>query len=222
MARTTRRWAAALILLSPAAAVAQVPATGPATRSARSPDQILAEMNAAKGQLQAAIGDAHVLADPAKRAAIADRALPPLRTLLADNRELAAATGHPPPSAAAFELQLRATMSALGDGESTDTLAKLAADPSPDRAQAGQAGQLLAHWFQVPGEAAGQSKVVDDVAAADAAHPDSDLFASYTFLMSTSAATPAVRDRLRGLLGPMTSRTAVALRQRLAAAAPQP
>ena len=223
MTSTPKRLAAVIAVLLPSSMALAEPtmtAAGPASRPARPPAEIMAEMAAAKTRLAAAIGKAASLADPARRAAVAPAALPPLRTLLADNREFVAATGRPAATAAPFELQLRATMSALGDRESTDALARQAADPDVETSLGGQAGQLLARWVQTPGDAGGQSKVVDDLSALDGAHPGSDQLAYYTVLMSTSAASPAVHDRLVGLLGPMTSPTAVKLRNRFAATRP--
>jgi hypothetical protein len=200
------------LLAGPASAQ---PTTGPAGRS---PDVIVQEMSAAQRELGAAIGDPHDLGDPARRAAIAPRAAPPLRRLIADNRELAIATGRQVAVPDFFDVKLRAILAALGDPGATGDLSRMAADPS--LSPRGRGGQLLARWLQSPGNADAQGKVVDELAALDAAHPDSDDLARFTGLMTGSAATPALRARLRGLLDPMTSPAAAALRARMAAAQP--
>ena len=177
----------------------------------RSPDAVVHEMAVAQHDLKVAIGDPRDMADPVKRAVIAPRAVPPLRLLIADDRELAVGAGRAVPDF--FEVQLRAIGSALGDAESTAALSRLAADPP--RSLRGEGGQLLARWLQAPGDAAAQGKVVDDLAMLDGAHPDSDDLARFTAMMIGSAATPAMRSRLYDLLGPMTSPAANGVRQRL-------
>jgi hypothetical protein len=188
----------------------------PVTRPARSPDAIVQEMSLAQQRLKAAIGDPRDLADPVKRTNIAPNALPPLRQLIADDRELAAATGRPVPTF--FEVQLRAVASSLDDGESTKALADLSTDPATSLRARG--GELLARWLRSPGDAAAQSKVLDDLAALDGAHPDSDDLAHFTGLMTGSAATPAIRARLRDLLSPMTSSRARMLQRQMSTTRP--
>ena len=206
--------AAALLFLSAVPLFAQS-TTQPA---ARSPDVIVEEMRGAQRDLRAAMGDPRSMADPAKRAAIAPKAIPPVRRMIADNRELAIAKGQPTAVPGFFEVQLRAILAALGDAESTAELSRLAADPS--LSLRGRGGQLLARWLQSPGDAAGQSRVVDDLAVLDAAHPDSEDLARVTGLMTGSSATPAVRSRVVALLDSMTSPAAAALRSRMPATRP--
>jgi hypothetical protein len=62
--------------------------------------------------------------------------------------------------------------------------------------------------------------VIDDLAPLCEAHPDSDDLAHFTGLMTGSAASPAVRARLRGLLEPMTSRRAVLLKRQMPTSQP--
>ncbi len=181
-----------------------------ADSAARSPDAIVREMNVAQRELKAAIGDAHNMADPANRPAIAAKAMPPLRRMLADERELAAAAGRPVPTF--FEVQLRAIGVALGDDPSIDALTTLATDPL--LSLRGQGGQLLARWLLCPGNAMAQGKVIDDLAILDRANPNSDDLARFTAMMRGSAATPALRSRLDDLLGPMNSPAANGVRQR--------
>ncbi len=197
-----------------ALALASVPVAGQTTApAARPPDVILAEMADAQGRLKAAIGDPRALGDPARRAAVAPAAVPPLKRLIADKRELAVATAGRVAADLRFEVRLRAYLSALGDRESADRLAALAVDPQPATAVLGQAGQLLAEWVVVPTDPAGQSAVLDRLAPLDAAHPGDGDLARLTGLMAGSAATPAVRERLVGLLAPMTGPAADAARR---------
>ena len=182
----------------------------------RTPEVIVREMKVAEQALKAAVGDPHDMADAAKRVAIAARAMRPLQQLLTDERELAVGDGRPVPTF--FEVQLRAIGGALGDPESSNALTALSANTAT--ALRGQGGQLLARWLQVPGDADAQSRVVDELAALDHAHPDSDDLAHFTGLMTGSAATPGVRDRLLALLGPMTSHRAQILRQQMPATKP--
>ena len=205
----------ALVLLSLAGPAWAQPATQPAVRP---PDVIVQDMSAAQRELSAAIGDPHDMGDPAKRAAIAPRAAPPLRRLIADNRELAIATGRQVAVPDFFDVKLRCILAALGDPEATGDLARMVSDPAVSLR--GRGGQLLVRWLQSPGNAGAQGRIVDDLAALDAAHPDSDDLARFTGLMTGSAATPALRARLRGLLDPMTSPAAAAQRARMAAAQP--
>ncbi len=193
---------------------------GPAAARAagpRPPEAIVADMKIAKTQLAATLGDPRDLADPAKRPPALSRAGPPLRRLVADDRELAATSGHPGGVPSRFQVQLEAMLSAMDDPAATADLAALAADPQvPLR---GRGGQLLARWLQVPGDGVGQGRVADDLATLDAAHPESDDLAVFTALMTGSSATPAVRARLRAMLEPMTAPRAAALRTRMPATA---
>jgi hypothetical protein len=206
-----------ILILSATALMLEL-AAGPATAPApRSPDAILDDMRDAQRALRAAVTSPADLGDPTKRAAIAPRAIPPLKRLIADGREMDANWAHVPPGRPRLtELRFRAILAALGDPESVDLLSKQAADPVAAEQARGRSGQLLAQWVQSPGNAVAQAGIVDQLAAVCAAHPDSDELASVIDAMAGSAATPELHARLRTLLGPMTSPTAKLLRMRSA------
>ena len=217
----TRTALTATALLTAAAGPTTGPATQPATQPAvRSIDAILRDMTAAKGELQAAIGQPADMRSPERRAALAPKAIPALHRLIADVDDFERSTGRPSAANSAFGLQLRAICSALGDRESTDRLAAMAADSRPAESVRGQVGQLVSQWVQVPGDGPGQLKVADQMAALAAAHPADGELAYFVALMTSSAADATVRDRLLAALDGMTSPTAVTLRGRLATTGP--
>ena len=201
--------------------IAAALAAGPATQPGRPPADIAAEMRVDQDRLRKAVGDPLNMADPAKRAAMAPAAVPALKRLIADSRELSATLPDRSQNAA-FELPLEAACAALGDAETKARFAEQAASTDPATAVRGAVAQVMADYLQVPGDAAGQLRALDRMATLDAAHPDSDVAAQFTALMAGPAASTAVRDRVRQLLGPMTSRAAVAARARLAGPASRP
>jgi thiol-disulfide isomerase/thioredoxin len=176
----------------PSAAV-QNAASRPATRSAQ---EIMADLRANGQAVGQALGSSQALSDPAQRKAIAPKAIPALKKLLSNFKELADAQPAAKEQVSQAEQQFLALLSVLGDQDSTNQLQAMA--DSKDQAESirGQGGQLLARWITAGKDVAAQTKVVDDLEKLDKAHTDNTSLTMLTATLSQGAASPELSARL--------------------------
>jgi thiol-disulfide isomerase/thioredoxin len=179
---------------APAAAVDTPPTTQSVTRTQQ---QIMEDLKTTGAQLRDVLGDPTSLSDPAKRAAIAPKAIPALKQMIADFDDLGVVEPMAKPQVDQAKQQFYAFLSVLGDKETTDKLQAMADSKDEAESIRGQSSQIIARWMLAGKDAAAQTKVADDLEKLDKAHIDSPALTMLTAMLSQGAATPELSDRLQ-------------------------
>src|SRR3984957_7225145 len=195
-------------------------ATGDATTqpAARTPDDIMTELRMTSEELSQTLGDPKTLGDEATRKAVAPKAIPILKKMIAEFDEFIAVQ---PEAKAQFQPtqdQLLAFLSILGDTDAIAKLTDMAASKDADVSLRGQGSQLLARWITAGKDSAVQGKVADDLEKLDKAHTDNVPLTTLTAMFSESAVSPDLKTHLQSLVtDTMSNDAATQLKQEIAA-----
>ncbi|MDB5298151.1 MAG: putative oxidoreductase [Phycisphaerales bacterium] len=209
--RATRFFALAAALTAPALAVpgsarGQQGAPAAAAQPVRSVADVKRDLAQADQELSDALPTIDLLYDPAKRAAAAPKALPPMRRMTRLFEEYAKLEPKDAAGVAPTILQFRGWLAVLGDQAADDDLRRLTLSNDPAEATAAKAWVLVAGWVKAAGNAPAQEKLVGELATLAKARPDLPALAQVGGVLSETAATPAlaqqvertVADDLRG------------------------
>jgi thiol-disulfide isomerase/thioredoxin len=181
----------------PTAAADGAATTQPAGRTA---DNVMADLHANSELLGQIIGDIKTLGDEATRKAVAPRAIPILKKMMAEFDEMQTLQPEAKADIQPAQDQFLAFSSILGDADATAKLAEMAASKDADVSLRGQSGQLLARWIAAGKDTAAQGQIVDDLEKLDKAHTDSIPLTSLTAMFSESAVSPDLKIRLQALV----------------------
>jgi thiol-disulfide isomerase/thioredoxin len=208
---------ACLILPSSAIAV-DAPTTAPAEAPAASPKD---DLKAAGQQLNQLLG-AGSLSDPAKRAAAAPAAIPLVKRMHADMETISTDEPALAKRMASSEQNMTSILLSLGDKETIDKTQALASGKDLPESLKAQSAQIFSRWLMVGKNADAQTPIADDVEKLDRANPTDDSMALFTVKLAQSAASPAMHERLLGVItNTMTGTIATGIKKQLAAAADQ-
>ena len=189
--------------------------TQPASRTAES---IMAELTATSKELNQTLGDLSSLGDEATRTAVAPKAIPLLKKMIAGFNEFIAMQPEAKDQFEPSKDQFLAVLSILGDPDAISKVAEMAASKDPEVSLRGQSSQLFARWFAAGKDAVAQGKIADELEKLDKAHTDSGLLTSLTAMFSESAVSPDLKTRLQALVTQtMSNDTATQLKQEFAA-----
>lgn len=222
MNESPARWHARVIpgLLGAALflAAAPRPAAGQATRPAppRPVEQIEAEVEKVRREVLENQPPMEALFDPAKRAAAAPKALPPMRRLLPLLDEFAAADPRTKAGMLDLKIELTSVMALLGDADALAGLKKMAQSGSRYEAVGAQAWVYLVDWAKAAKDPAGQEKVLAEFERLARANIDHEMLTQVASLLCDQAATPALTERaenivLETLQGPMAKELGASL-----------
>ncbi len=175
-----------------AAALLALTAAGPA----RTPAAIADDMDDAQEQVRAVL-EGHPLSDPAKRAAVAPKAIPLVRRQAELWAEMAAARHLPAARVEPDQGGYDAMLYALGDQPTIRRIdAAAAADGgASDAAAHARVTVLRARWLTATNVGM-QDNIVDALEPIDAAHPADEVLTGETFNLGAQGAAPDVQDRL--------------------------
>ena len=162
----------------------------------RSSDVILADIDSAHHQFTSAVSDPADISDPVRRAAIAPRAIPPLKTMIADYKELAIVQPKMQRRAWQIQQQFDAFLSVLGDQETIDQLQKSAGSKDLNESLSAQCSQVLAKWVMAGKNQDAQIQIADTVRTLDRDHADSEPLTFLTVTMSQSTLSSPLQHRL--------------------------
>jgi peroxiredoxin len=184
----------------------------------RTPDQVIADLQATGQQLKNVLESPEVLLDAAKRQEIAPNVIPPMKKLVSLFDELATVEERAKSQAMTAQRQLLAMLAVMGDADSAATLEKRA--QGKDSAQ-WKATQLLVRWWLANKDAAAQTNVLDDVEKlAKANSKDEQLAPVIAMFIEQAAANDQLRDRAEKIvLNDLKSQTALGLAPGIQAAA---
>ena len=196
----SRRWALAPTILLTASIATSGQTTAPAARSS---DVILSEIESAHQQFKSAVKDPSDISDPDRRKAVAPKAIPALKTMIADFQELATIQPKTRRHADQLELQFDAFLSVLGDQPTIDHLQTLANSKDLYDSLRGQSSQLLASWVQSRTDQPAQEKLTDQLETLDRAHPENEDLTFVTVTVSQSTTFKPLEARLIGLAAAM-------------------
>jgi thiol-disulfide isomerase/thioredoxin len=179
-------------------AAADSPATQPAVQT---PDQIAADLNAAGQQFGPLLNSPADLLDPAKRAAIASKAIPLLQRMDGDFIALGKLQPQMADQVIANHVQLAAMAVLYGDASTEAALKQTAAGSAPDSIVA-QSALVLADWWLNKSDAAAQQKVLDRLQALAHDHPEdvSVTAISLAIVQSDSSATPDLAASVKKII----------------------
>jgi thiol-disulfide isomerase/thioredoxin len=187
--------------VTPALAQAPAPQQPGGQPAARPTEQISRDLNEARGELGDAIPDMDALLDPARRATIAGKALPPMRKIVRLLDELGQAEPTSKPQIRRGVMELRAIMAVLGDVESNDYLARLTVSADAGEANAAKGWVLLTRWVTARADAAAQEKVLDEFTGLGRVDPENPMLVQVASLMAESASTPLLGQRVEQIAG---------------------
>ncbi len=163
--------------------------------------QIMQELDTASKELRAAVPNMTDLFDPAKRQALAPKAIPPMKKTLGLLEKLPTMGEH---GAMRFEDDRMFLMVMLAMLADKDTLHRIetGAKNKDDKDTVLYKGvDLLSRWWLNDKDAAAQAKVVDDLQTAARAHPDSELLAKQAMIMlQQGAANAEVKERVEQVI----------------------
>jgi glutathione peroxidase-family protein len=177
---------------------ATAPSTLPTNAAQRSVEAILDDYQRVNAEVRALVRSPDELLDPARRAAIAEQAVPQLKKLLvlADELSTAGAAGRQ------FSPQLRSgvdsVLAVFDDPEAIGRLTQLSKTDDPAVASQARCALLFGSWVRSNSDAAVQTKLLDDVESLAKSSPADDNLAILLLQMSEAApATPDIRARAR-------------------------
>jgi thiol-disulfide isomerase/thioredoxin len=217
--RHTRRAAGCIVVLLVVAVLtpnlrSQTPTTAPAAAppstapasGARTPEQIMQDLQAAGAELGAIVTGPNVLTDEAQRKAAAPKAVPIIRKMFGYADEMAA-MDNPQAKAAAdgMRAQFGFLLVAFDDPEATAAMRSRAQVAGGEGTRA-KAMLLLADWMHSSKDAAIQSKLVDDAEALVKSNPENrELSMVLQQLSQLPAASPDVSKKLQTVVAQVES-----------------
>jgi thiol-disulfide isomerase/thioredoxin len=174
------------------------PATTTPAAGARNFDSVMQDVLKDGQALQSALPSPAALSDEAKRNEAAPKAIPALKRIVADLKELKA-TGDPRAAQIAQgESQLTSMLAMLGDKDAQSQLEKDAKDADSAKAIDAQSSLLLVRWVKASKDAAVQQELLDDAQKLATAHPDSmPVTMSLLGMGELGAATPALAKQAK-------------------------
>ena len=168
---------------------AESPANAAATL--RSPEAIMADMQAAKDELKAAMpSPAEVVLDPKKRAEVGPKAIPAMKKFLAFFDELVPQDDMAKASSAQVRAQVLSLQMALGDADAEKQLTQIAGGAGNDAVEA-RAALILTRWWLSSTDAAAQKKLLEDARTLMKANARNDSVAMTLVQMSEEGAASA-------------------------------
>lgn len=172
-----------------------------AQQPGRSKDDIQRDLQTTTLELRSMLSSPAVLFDEKKRAEIAPRMVPVMKKTLGLFEELAAADEVFKLNFDATRRQFLAMLSLMGDGESSELLARDAASPDAARAVPAKAAQLVVRWWKNPKSAQEQGKVLDEVSKLAKEAPENEgIVEAVAAMHQQGTATPELRKRLEGIV----------------------
>jgi hypothetical protein len=182
-------------------------------KPSRTEDQIKSDLDTAHREFIQAVGnDPNIISDATKRAAVAPKAIPPLRRMIEDFDDLAQIHPDQKPRTTEVQQHFAAFLIVLGDQPTIDRIAGLAASTNVADSIHGKSSQLLAQWILATNDPAAQIKLVEQVQKMDTDHPESVELTSLTRTLAGSAATKDLTERLNSLAKAMNNPLANSLR----------
>ncbi len=196
-----RRFAIGLLLslLIPFASPARA-ADEPAPAK-RTPQQIMADLNASGQELQKVVPNLEAFFDETKRADAAQKAIPPMKKMLALLEEVGEVQPLAKAQVSGARNQFFALLCLLGDNETIATVQKNSTSPDPATAANAKAVQLLTRWWKSSKNAPDQAKVVDELQTLAAANAQSNDLTQLVFMAARNgAASPELRARVEKII----------------------
>jgi thiol-disulfide isomerase/thioredoxin len=202
-------------IVAPPVARAQAPAAEPA----RSLADVQRELEAASQAMSDAVPSLDALYDPAKRPAVADKALPAMRRMARALEEFARAEPRAADQVGRSLFELRGWMAVLGDPGSDDEIRRLTLSKNDDEATAARAWSVVVRWAKGSREPPAQEKLVAELAGLARARPEHPTIAQAGAIMAETAATAALSEMAervvaQDLKGPVAKEVAQVLAAR--------
>ena len=161
----------------------------------KSVHQINQEMNDAQHEMQQA-GTLDDILDPARKAEVGPRMIPPMKRMLTGFSDLAAANPVLSRQVEPMRYQYLSILSYLGDKDSADTLKQAAEGPDKDAAANARSAQLLSDWWTTSHDPAAQEKLLASAQTLAKENPANDTLAVTLMTMTQKgAATPELKAR---------------------------
>lgn len=176
---------------------AEAPQAAPTTQ--RSMQDITTDLQKTSNDIQQTLGGLPGMADAKHRAAVAPKAIPLIKKMLANFDELQAAQPAMKPRLASARKQYRAMLLVLGDKPTQKAVDAQANSNNPTEMIDGKSTQIMASWLTTGRDAIKQKPIVAKLEKLDTAHPDSDELTMFTAVLSNSAGSPELRDHLLSL-----------------------
>jgi thiol-disulfide isomerase/thioredoxin len=178
---------------------AEKPASAPATL--RTPEAIMADMQAAKDELKAAMpSPSEVVLDAKKRAEVGPKAIPAMKKFLAFFDELVPQDDMAKASSAQVRAQVLSLQMVLGDADAEKQLTQVAGGNGNDAIEA-RAALILTRWWLNSTDAAAQKKLLDDARTLMKANAKNDSVAMTIIQMSEEgAASPDLREAMEKIV----------------------
>ena len=172
------------------------PARGqaPAVEPARSVADVQRELEAAGQAMAEALPSLDALYDPAKRPAVADKALPAMRRMARVLEEFAQIEPRAAAEVGRSLFELRAWMAVLGEQPAEDEIRKLTLSKDDAEATAAKAWSVVIRWAKAGKDAVAQEKLAAELTALAKARPEHPTLAQAGAILSETAATPALSE----------------------------
>jgi thiol-disulfide isomerase/thioredoxin len=142
---------------------AEDPATQPTTKPAVSAEALGTELDSEMQSIQQLIGSPDTLSDATKRAAIAPKVIPHLKTMVTDLTTMADLNPQAKDRALEGRSEFIMLLSVFGDADATKTLATQAASPDATTALRGKSSQLMVTWTLSATDTPAQTAVVEKI-----------------------------------------------------------
>jgi thiol-disulfide isomerase/thioredoxin len=197
-ARRTFGWLLALALV-PTAAFAQT-ADAPGGPTPRKVDEIQKDLFETKQAAAEVMPSMDALLDPAKRAEVAPKALPPIRKMSRLLDEYALAMPEAKAQIHRAVLELRAVMALLGDPQADDEIRKLTVSKDEGEAVDAKSWWVVVRWVRAQKDTAAQEKLAAELTKLAQTQPQNAMIAQVGLLMTDSAATPALGEQIEQLV----------------------
>lgn len=194
-------------------ALAQSPATSPAQQASPEIESIKRDLQRVGNDFRKAVAGPDSLLDPARRAAVAPAALPPLRRMI----ELVAKLETLEPENAAqlrqTRMQYQVLAAAYGDADAHAALEAAAQSPDAVVGPIARAAVLLADWLRAAQDPQAQSKILDKAAVLAKEHSRNDTITQIIGAMGEMGpADPLVRQRALSIAAGMDNPNAAAMK----------
>lgn len=173
----------------------------PAPAAKRTPQQIMADLQAAGQELQKSVPNLDALFDEAKRTEAAPKAIPPMKKMLGLLEEVADVQPMAKDQMAAARMQFLSLLCLMGDADSTATLQKEAQGQDPDQAGSSKAAQILVRWWKTSKDAVEQAKVLDQMQALAKENSKNNQLSQLVMMMTQhGAANPDLKARVQKII----------------------